>query len=90
MSNKELNQRRRIEQLEHQVAMLADGLMFIMTRIQQQRPSPIVGGAPTTVSMLDGYKAYRDQLESQSTNSTEAKHEAQDTPRTTVPRVTLQ
>jgi hypothetical protein len=42
------------------------------------------------VSMLDGYKAYRDQLESQSTNSTEAKHEAQDTPRTTVPRVTLQ
>ena len=46
-----------VAQLTSNVQVLMNALEFCMTHIQQRIPSPIVGGEPKTVSMMDYYRA---------------------------------
>jgi hypothetical protein len=64
----------RIANLERQVAILADALLFAMTHIKLQRQSPIVGAEPTVINMAELYR-----------QAVEAKQAQEQTPSTEQP-----
>ena len=51
---------RRIAVLEHNEMVLTSAVTFLMTHLTQKVVSPIVGAEPTTVTMLELYKAARE------------------------------
>ena len=50
----------RVAALEHNEMVLTSAVTFLMTHLKQTMPSPILGGEPKVVSMLELYKAARE------------------------------
>ena len=47
----------RIADLEHNVRSLADALAFVMQKLDYKVESPIIGGEPKVLSMMELYRA---------------------------------